>query len=64
MFYRLGAGHQMTVGFRVTRDLIFNICNLLMADHEENHEPTPDTWYPQAAGAEQIPEDDQLATSH
>ena len=64
MFDRLGAGHQLTVGYRGTRDLIFNICNLLMADHEENHEPTPDTWYPKVAGAEQIPEDEQLATSH
>lgn len=44
MFDRLGAGHQLSVGYRGTRDLIFNISNLIIADHEENHEPTPDTW--------------------
>lgn len=44
MFDRLGAGHLLKVGYRGTRDLIFQIANLVMADHEENHEPTPDTW--------------------
>jgi nitrogenase molybdenum-iron protein NifN len=44
MFDRLGGGHQLTVGYRGGRDLIFDVCNLLMADHEENHEPTPDSW--------------------
>ncbi len=44
MFDRLGVGHQMSVGYRGTRDLIFDIGNLVIADHEENHEPTPDTW--------------------
>lgn len=44
MFDRLGAGHQLSVGYRGTRDLIFNISNLIIADREENHEPTPDTW--------------------
>jgi len=44
MFDRLGAGHQMTVGYRGTRDLIFDIGNLIIADREDNHEPTPDTW--------------------
>jgi nitrogenase molybdenum-iron protein NifN len=44
MFDRLGAGHQLSVGYRGTRDLIFDIANLIIADHEENHEPTPDTW--------------------
>lgn len=44
MFDRLGAGHQTMVGYRGARDLIFDVCNLLMADHEENHEPTPETW--------------------
>jgi nitrogenase molybdenum-iron protein NifN len=44
MFDRLGAGHVLTVGYRGTRDLIFDLCNLIMADQEENHEPTPDTW--------------------
>ncbi len=44
MFDRLGAGHQLSVGYRGTRDLIFNIANLIIDDNEENHEPTPDTW--------------------
>jgi len=44
MFDRIGAGHQLKVGYRGTRDLVFEIANLLIADHEENHEPTPDTW--------------------
>ncbi len=44
MFDRLGAGHLVSVGYRGTRDLIFDICNLIMADAEQHHEPTPDTW--------------------
>ena len=44
MFDRLGGGHQLMVGYRGGRDLIFDISNLLMADHEDNHEPTPDSW--------------------
>jgi nitrogenase molybdenum-iron protein NifN len=44
MFDRLGAGHLLSVGYRGTRDLIFTLSNLVMADHEENHEPTPHTW--------------------
>jgi nitrogenase molybdenum-iron protein NifN len=43
VFDRLGAGHQVTVGYRGTRDLIFTVGNLLMADV---HEPTPKTWLP------------------
>jgi nitrogenase molybdenum-iron protein NifN len=44
MFDRLGAGHQLSVGYRGTRDLIFKIANLIIGDNEEHHEPTPDTW--------------------
>ncbi len=44
MFDRLGAGHQTTVGYRGTRTLIFSISNLIIEGHENNHEPTPDTW--------------------
>lgn len=40
-FDRLGAGHQVTVGYRGTRDLIFDIGNLLMSN---THDPTPETW--------------------
>ena len=50
MFDRLGAGHQLSVGYRGTRDLMFKISNLIIADHEENHEPTPDTWRSIEAG--------------
>ncbi|WP_341992403.1 nitrogenase iron-molybdenum cofactor biosynthesis protein NifN [Azorhizobium sp. AG788] len=50
MFDRLGAGHQTAMGYRGTRDTIFAIANLIMADHEANHEPTPDTWRGDDAG--------------
>ena len=43
VFDRLGAGHQVTVGYRGTRDLIFDVGNLFMANM---HEPTPETWMP------------------
>ena len=41
MFDRLGAAQRVSVGYRGTRDLIFEIGNIFMADV---HEPTPDTW--------------------
>jgi nitrogenase molybdenum-iron protein NifN len=41
IFDRLGASHIASVGYRGTRDLIFAIGNLFIA---ESHEPTPDTW--------------------
>lgn len=41
VFDRLGAGHQVTVGYRGTRDLIFTVGNLFLA---ETHEPSPATW--------------------
>ncbi|HLG79781.1 MAG TPA: nitrogenase iron-molybdenum cofactor biosynthesis protein NifN [Bradyrhizobium sp.] len=44
MFDRLGAGHLLSVGYRGTRDLIFDIANLVIADREQNHQPTPDSW--------------------
>ncbi|MCP3475979.1 nitrogenase iron-molybdenum cofactor biosynthesis protein NifN [Bradyrhizobium sp. CCGUVB1N3] len=44
MFDRLGAGHQMTVGYRGTRELIFDLANLIITDREDNRQPTPDTW--------------------
>jgi len=52
MFDRLGAGHQLSVGYRGTRDLIFKVSNLIIEDHEEHHEPTPDTWRIAEAGAD------------
>ncbi len=43
VFDRLGAGHQLSVGYRGTRDLIFEVGNLFIANA---HEPTPRTWMP------------------
>ncbi len=40
-FDRLGAGHLVSVGYRGTRNLIFEIGNLFMA---AAHEPGPDSW--------------------
>jgi nitrogenase molybdenum-iron protein NifN len=40
-FDRLGAGHLISVGYRGTRNLIFEIGNLFMA---AAHEPGPDSW--------------------
>jgi nitrogenase molybdenum-iron protein NifN len=40
-FDRLGAAHKLSVGYRGTRDLIFEIGNIFMA---EVHEPTPADW--------------------
>ena len=45
MFDRLGAAHQTIIGYRGTRDLIFEIANMFIANDHENH---PDTWYPVA----------------
>ena len=41
IFDRLGAGHMVSVGYRGTRDLIFQVGNLLMA---AEHQAVPDTW--------------------
>lgn len=41
VFDRLGAAHRLSVGYRGTRDLIFEISNLFLANAHENH---PDTW--------------------
>lgn len=41
MFDRIGAAHRVSVGYRGTRDLIFEIGNLFLAAARE---PTPDTW--------------------
>lgn len=48
-FDRLGAAYKLSVGYRGTRTLIFEIGNIFMA---ENHEPHPDMWRnPQGEGA-------------
>ncbi len=41
IFDRLGSAHRVSVGYRGTRDLIFEIGNIFMA---QVHEPTPDDW--------------------
>jgi nitrogenase molybdenum-iron protein NifN len=41
IFDRLGAAHQVAVGYRGTRDLIFTVGNLFIADI---HEPDADSW--------------------
>ena len=49
MFDRLGAAHRLSVGYRGTRDLIFEIGNVFLA---EGHEPGPHSWrIPRAAEA-------------
>jgi nitrogenase molybdenum-iron protein NifN len=40
-FDRLGAAHLVSVGYRGTRGLIFEIGNIFMA---QGHEPRPDDW--------------------
>jgi nitrogenase molybdenum-iron protein NifN len=41
MFDRLGAGHQLSVGYRGTRDLVFTIGNLFLA---AGHPAAADSW--------------------
>lgn len=41
MFDRVGAAHQTLVGYRGTRNLIFELANLFLS---LDHEPQPDTW--------------------
>src|SRR5208337_4238424 len=41
IFDRLGSAHRLSVGYRGTRDLIFEIGNMFMA---QVHEPAPGDW--------------------
>jgi nitrogenase molybdenum-iron protein NifN len=52
---RLGAAHEVSVGYRGTRNLIFAIGNMFI---ERAPEPTPDSWNHNAP----VPEDSALAT--
>jgi nitrogenase molybdenum-iron protein NifN len=52
VFDRLGAGHQVTVGYRGTRDLIFSVGNLFMANL---HEPSPEMWLPKEDQPQMVP---------
>jgi nitrogenase molybdenum-iron protein NifN len=40
-FDRLGANHRLSVGYRGTRDLIFQVGNVFL---EHTHDGTPDSW--------------------
>ena len=44
IFDRLGPGHQLLVGYRGSREVVFDIANLLIEDHEKNRQPNPETW--------------------
>ena len=44
MFDRLGAAHLVTIGYKGTRNLIFNMANLLIEHNEMHHELTPELW--------------------
>lgn len=56
MFDRLGAAHKVTVGYRGTRDLIFEAGNLFLA---HAHEPAPQDW----RGAEAMTHDHAAAAA-
>jgi nitrogenase molybdenum-iron protein NifN len=47
MFDRLGAAHDVSVGYRGTRDLIFRIGNIFV---DRVSEPNPDSWRQPEAG--------------
>jgi nitrogenase molybdenum-iron protein NifN len=40
-FDRLGAAHKLSIGYRGTRELIFQVANIFL---EHTHEGTPDSW--------------------
>jgi nitrogenase molybdenum-iron protein NifN len=46
MFDRIGAAHELSVGYRGTRDLIFKLGNLFI---DQVPEPTPETWRGESA---------------
>ncbi|MHB1677718.1 MAG: nitrogenase iron-molybdenum cofactor biosynthesis protein NifN [Sulfuriferula sp.] len=47
MFDRLGSAHCLSVGYRGTRGLVFELGNIFLASGHENH---PDSWPLPAAG--------------
>jgi nitrogenase molybdenum-iron protein NifN len=49
MFDRLGAAHAVSIGYKATRNLIFEIGNLFIASM---HEPDPGTWRTELAHAD------------
>ncbi len=40
-FDRLGAAHKLSVGYRGTKELVFELANTFLAEY---HEATPDSW--------------------
>jgi nitrogenase molybdenum-iron protein NifN len=58
MFDRLGAAHQVAVGYRGTRDLIFAIGNVFIANIKE---PDVNSWRSASARPDQT---DAPATAH
>jgi nitrogenase molybdenum-iron protein NifN len=50
-FDRLGTAQQVMVGYRGTRDLVFQVGNILM---ERAHAPTPDTWRTKAEPSDSV----------
>lgn len=53
LFDRLGAGSRVTVGYRGTRDFLFDIGNIFLA---EPHEVTPESWrLPESGHASDAP---------
>jgi nitrogenase molybdenum-iron protein NifN len=53
-FDRLGAAHKVTVGYRGTRDLAFELANVFLS---QDHEPTPESWR-----IEQAPQESSCST--
>ena len=60
-FDRLGAAHRVSVGYRGTRSLIFDIGNVFMS---ELHEATPDTWADNLASHREGSHDDTQTAAH
>ena len=50
--YSFRVAHEVSVGYRGTRDLIFKIGNIFI---DQIHEPTPDTWRNEQAGQDGTP---------
>ncbi|MBT3070524.1 nitrogenase iron-molybdenum cofactor biosynthesis protein NifN [Rhodomicrobium sp. Az07] len=60
-FDRLGAAHRVSVGYRGTRSLIFDIGNVFMS---EIHEATPDIWADNLASRGEGSHDDTPTAAH
>jgi nitrogenase molybdenum-iron protein NifN len=59
MFDRLGATHRVSVGYRGTRDFVFELANVLMATehgHAPDHWPLPPAALAAARGETALPQ--------